>query len=419
MSSVCFYFQVHQPYRLRPYSYFDAARVDEYFDADKNGAIARKVAEKCYLPTNKLMLELIEKHQGAFKISYSISGVAIEQFAEYCPDVLESFQELVRTGCVEILAETYHHSLASVMDEEEFHSQIELHADLVRDVFDVTPSVFRNTELVYNDRIGQFISQLGYKGIIAEGCDDILDWRSPNFVYRVPETSTALLLKNYRLSDDIAFRFSDKGWESFPLNADTYASWLHSISGNGETVNLFMDYETFGEHQWESTGIFNFMRYLPEKVLQHGDWDFKTPSEVIDSYPMREEIHFHRLTSWADVDRDLTAWRGNRMQEASLSQAFLLRDRVIESGDEKLIEDWRKLLTSDHFYYMCTKWAADGDVHAYFSPYESPYEAFINYSNCLRGFISRLEKLEKMKSTISAIGDVLPVELLREHSQSV
>jgi alpha-amylase len=271
---------------------------------------------------------------------------------------------------------------------------VELHSRITEKLFGVKPTVFRNTELIYQDFIGEMVSKLGYRGVIAEGCDDVLQWRSPNFVYGVPGTETALLLKNYKLSDDIAFRFSNKGWSEWPLTADRFASWVHDVNGCGDIVNLFMDYETFGEHQWESTGIFEFLRYLPQAIFQHPDWGFKTPSEVIDAYPIRDSIHFHRLTSWADVDRDLTAWRGNRMQESALKRSFELRERVVATGDVDLAHDWRKLLTSDHFYYMCTKWSADGDVHAYFSPFDSPYEAFIRYMNALRGFERRLEKLE-------------------------
>lgn len=400
MPSVCFYFQVHQPYRVGRYSYFDASRSQNYFDVAKNAQVARKVADKCYLPTNDLMLELIERYNGQFKIAYSISGVALEQFKEYTPEVLASFQRLVNTGCVELIGETYYHSLAGVFDEQEFVEQVEKHRDTLNDLFGVTPTVFRNTELIYDDRVGRLINQMGYRGAIAEGCDDILGWRSPNFLYHVagyPETK--LLLKNYRLSDDIAFRFSNQGWEEWPLTSEKFASWVHQVSGNGDVVNLFMDYETFGEHQWESTGIFNFMRHLPEAVLRHSDWGFKTPSECVAAYPARDEAVFYRTTSWADIDRDLTAWRGNRMQEGALARAFGLRDRVLAIGDDAIVHEWRKLLTSDHFYYMCTKWAADGDVHAYFSPFDSPYEAFINYMNTLRGFEARLAEIETKAET--------------------
>lgn len=396
MSSVCFYFQVHQPYRVGQYSYFDAERSDAYFDVCKNSEVAKKVADKCYLPTNDLLLELIEKYQGAFKVAFSISGVALEQFQEYTPEVLASFQRLVATGCVELISETYYHSLAAIMDEAEFVAQVQKHRDCVYDLFGVRPTVFRNTELIYENRIGRLVSEMGYDAIIAEGCDDILDWRSPNFVYSVcGAAETKLLLKNYKLSDDIAFRFSNQSWQEWPLSSEKFASWVHQASGAGDVINLFMDYETFGEHQWASTGIFDFMRHLPEQILKHPDWDFKTPSECVASYPSMAEIDFFRLTSWADIDRDVTAWRGNQMQESALAKSYSYRDRVLATENVELIHDWRKLLTSDHYYYMCTKWAADGDVHAYFSPFGSPYDAFIYYMNALRGFEHRLTTFEE------------------------
>lgn len=386
MPSICFYFQVHQPFRLRHCSYFNTSRSLDYFDDIKNGQIMRKVAQKSYLPTNRLMLKLIKRYGGAFRIAYSISGVAIEQMRLYAPEVLDSFKALADTGSVEMLAETYYHSLASLYDEKEFRFQVEKQAHLIEETFHQKPRVFRNTELIYDDRIGRLISSLGYRTIIAEGADDVLGWRNSNFVYTLPGTETRLLLKNYSLSDDIAFRFSNRGWKDFPLTAPKFARWIHAISGCGETVNLFMDYETFGEHQWEDTGIFNFLEHMPNEIFSHPHWDFLTPSEVVERYQPRSEMHFHRLTSWADIDRDTTAWQGNRMQCAALQQIYDLGPALRAAGDEVALDVWRKLLTSDHFYYMCTKWFADGDVHAYFSPYESPYDAFINFMNAFNDF---------------------------------
>ena len=390
MSSVCFYFQVHQPFRLRRFSYFDSARAFDYFDEHGNREILQKVARKCYLPANDFILRLIEKYHGKFRVAYSITGVAIDQFRLYSPETLASFKRLAETGCVEFLGETYYHSLASLYDEGEFDAQIRKHTALMQDLFGYTPQVFRNTELIYNDHIGQLVAKRGYKGMIAEGVDDVLDWRSPNFVYQAAAAPMALLLKNYRLSDDIAFRFSNQGWSDFPLTADKFASWVHRISGTGETVNLFMDYETFGEHQWETTGIFQFLDHLPDAILQHPHWDFATPSEVIDRYPRRAEIPFHRTTSWADIDRDLTAWRGNRMQTKALHEIYALADAVHMTGSDAALETWRRLQTSDHYYYMCTKFFADGDVHAYFSPFESPYDAFLNYENVFKDFTNAI-----------------------------
>lgn len=402
MPSVSFYFQVHQPWRLKRCSFFSprgdlAGSFDALFDREKNGTILRKVANKCYLPMNRLLEEVIHQHNGAFRVSFSITGTAIEQMKEFAPEVLDSFRSLVRTGAVEILGETYYHSLAALYDRDEFVRQVRLHTALMKSEFGVTPTVFRNTELIYRDEIGRWAGELGFAGIIAEGVDDVLGWRSPNFVYSVPGSeqlgagyrpATRLLLKNYRLSDDIAFRFSNRGWESWPLTSETFASWVHRVSGNGDTVNLFMDYETFGEHQWESTGIFDFMRVLPERILARPDWSFATPAETIARYPVVADLPFHRLTSWADIDRDTTAWQGNAIQHKALNAVYALREEVLRHADPRAQQIWRRLLTSDHFYYMCTKWFADGDVHAYFSPYESPYEAFINYMNALRQFES-------------------------------
>lgn len=386
MPSVCFYFQVHQPYRLKRATYQQLAQDHRYFDDEKNCQIMRKVAEKCYLPANRTILEMIDRGEGKFRVAYSITGVAIDQMCEYAPEVLDSFIELSKTGCVEFLGETYYHSLAAVYDRQEFIEQVGMHRALMERYFNQSPTVFRNTELIYDDGIGKMIAAAGYRGVIAEGADDILGWRSPNFLYSVPDTDCRLLLKNYRLSDDIAFRFSDRNWKEFPLTADKFAKWVHGISGAGEVVNLFMDYETFGEHQWASTGIFEFLRHLPSAIEAHGDWNFLTPSDVIERYPVVSELSVQRLTSWADADRDLTAWQGNRMQRSSLQQIYDLGQYIRMMGDPKVLEIWRKMLTSDHYYYMCTKWFADGDVHAYFSPYESPYEAFVTYMNSFRDF---------------------------------
>jgi alpha-amylase len=383
MPSVCFYFQVHQPFRIERYRFDHIGKQKNYFEEQKNKAILKKVANKCYLPTNHLLLKLIRKYQGRFKISFSITGTAIEQMQEYYPEVLESFQELADTGCVEFLAETYHHSLAALYSPNEFRRQIKMHQELMKNIFNQRTEIFRNTELIYQDEIGQMVADLGFKAIIAEGADDILDWRSSHFVYKHPERDLKILTKSYSLSDDIAFRFSNKCWAGWPLTTNKYASWLHRLSGNCDTVNLFMDYETFGEHQWEETGIFNFLSHLPEAVFSQPDWQFKTPSETISSYPVRDSLSYHRLVSWADIARDLTAWNGNEMQNSALARAFALEDKILERNNPKLTETWRRLLTSDHFYYICTKFFADGDVHAYFSPFKSPYEAFISYMNVL------------------------------------
>ena len=389
MVSMCFYFQVHQPYRVRQYSVFDIGHEKEYFSDDSgtkldNKWIMNKVSNKCYLPTNAVLLELLNKHP-EFKVSFSFSGVFLEQLEEFAPEVLKSFQALVDTGRVEILSETYYHSLSFLYDKDEFREQVRLHDKLVKQLFGVEPKVFRNTELIYNNELACEIEKMGYKGIIAEGADHLLGWRSPNFLYKPTGTDKIkVLLKNYKLSDDVAFRFSNQDWKDWPLTVPKYVEWLNSINGNGEVVNLFMDYETFGEHQWEDTGIFNFLRHLPGEFLKHPDNDFKTPSEVVDAYETRGEYDCHNFISWADMERDLSAWRGNEIQDASMDRIYNIGDRVKLTGNAQLVHKWRKLQTSDHFYYMCTKYFSDGDVHKYFNPYESPYEAFIAYMNVLQ-----------------------------------
>jgi alpha-amylase len=383
MASICFYFQVHQPYRLRHYTIFDSE--PDYFDDYKNEQVCQKVAKKCYLPTNALLLELIEKFNGRFKVAFSITGTILEQFASYAPEVLASFKKLAKTGCVEFLAETYYHSLAFLYSQSEFAEQVQKHIRTIQKLFGQTPRVFRNTELIYNNALAKAIERMGcFDAILAEGADHILGYRSPNYVYRpINSDRLSLLLKNYRLSDDIAFRFSERSWSQWPLTADKFAKWVNNVNGNGFTVNLFMDYETFGEHQWEDTGIFNFMRHLPDELLKHPDNDFKTPSEVVKSYKPAGQLDIHNPVSWADIERDLSAWVGNPLQNNAIEELYRLEPIVKQTQDEELIHIWRKLQSSDHFYYMCTKWFADGDVHKYFNPYDSPYDSYINYMNVL------------------------------------
>ncbi len=400
MPAVCFYFQVHQPYRVKRYSVFKVGEDHDYFtspeDRHSNEKIFHKVAQKCYLPTNKLMLDLLNKHP-EFKISYSLSGVFLEQAENFSPEVIKSFKDLVDTGRAEILEETYYHSLSFLYSKDEFRKQVGKHRDKVKELFGVTPKVFRNTELIYNNDIAKEVEALGYDGILAEGADHILGWRNPNFVYRpMGSDKIKLLLKNYRLSDDIAFRFSTPGWEGYPVTAEKFADWVSKINGNGHLVNLFMDYETFGEHQWEDTGIFEFLKHLPGEVLKHPDNSFVTPSEAISKYADCGEIDFPHYVSWADTERDLSAWKSNSIQHDALKNLYKFEQSVMASDDEQLIHDWRKLQTSDHFYYMCTKWFADGDVHKYFNPYETPYEAFINFMNILSDMEHRI-KLSKKK----------------------
>ena len=399
MKTICFYFQVHQPYRLRRYRFFDIAENHDYFDDYLNKSIIRKVAEKCYLPTNKLLLDLINESDGKFRISYSISGTAIDQFEMYAPDVLESFKRLAETGCVEFLSETYSHSLSSLRSLPEFTRQIELHRKKIQQHFNQTPTVFRNTELIYSDNIGNDIANMGFKGMLSEGAKHILGWKSPNFVYNnAINPKLKLLLKNFTLSDDIAFRFSNQAWGEWPLTTEKFVHWLNSIDEGDEIVNLFMDYETFGEHQWEETGIFDFMRNLPKRVFSNSNFEFLTPSQAIEKHQPVAKMHVQYPISWADQERDLTAWLGNNLQDEAFNKLYSLLYKMNFVIDQNLLRDWKYLQTSDHFYYMCTKWFSDGDVHKYFNPYDSPYDAFINYMNVLSDFMMRVDKyLEEQK----------------------
>jgi alpha-amylase len=392
--AIVLYLHVHQPYRIRHYTIYDTAVKHDYFDAayddqESNHRILNKVAEKSYIPTNARLLQLLNDNP-EFKLSISITGTVIEQLERWSPEALQSFKDLFSTGRVEIVAETYHHSLAFFYDRAEFETQVEMHKQKVQEVFGQTPQVFRNTELSYNNDVAYWADQAGYKGVLAEGWDPVLNWRSPNFVYRPAYTENIrLLMKNYKLSDDIAFRFGDQNWVSWPLTADKFAGWLNQ-DPHGTNFNLFMDYETFGEHQWEESGIFGFLSHLPSEWLKTEGNTFMTVSEVIDSYEPTDYVDVPETITWADTERDLSAWLGNGMQTGSIAALYGLKDQVLNSGDLDLVEDWRRLQTSDHFYYMCTKYFNDGDIHAYFSPYKTPYEAYINFMNAYHDVKFRL-----------------------------
>lgn len=383
--SIVLYLHVHQPYRLRHYTVFDTSNKHDYFnnydpDFNKgNKAIFDKVSQKSYLPTNKILKELLDKTD--FKISLSITGVILDQMKSWSSEVLNSFKDLVATGKVEILAETYHHSLAFFYSKNEFEKQVEMHQKIVQDIFGVKPMVFRNTELTYNNDLGYWADQANYKGIITEGWDPILGWRNPNHVYRPAYTrKIKLLLKNYRLSDDLAFRFGDRAWSEWPLSVEKYCHWMSNDS-DSSIFNLFMDYETFGEHQWQESGIFDFLSHLPDEWLKDSNHKFMTVSEAIDSYDALDTIDVPNTITWADTERDLSAWIGNSMQVSAIKAIYELEEAILATNDFGLIEDWRKLQTSDHFYYMSTKYFNDGDIHSYFSPFANPYEAFMNYMN--------------------------------------
>ena len=420
--SVCFYFQVHQPWRLSKLNILHINSQKELFEGFGDGTnekVFHKVAEKSYYPTNKLLLKLLRKYP-EFRVSFSLSGTFLDQAAKYDKKVITSFKKLVDTGNVELFNETYYHSLSWLQSKQEFITQIKLHRSLIWKLFKRRPIFFRNTELIYNNEVANFIRLLGFNGIVSEGWDPYMKGKSPNYVYNAKtcdlhpadrkivdeETFTKrrnpkirLLTKNYQLSDDIAFRFSNKGWEGYPLTVEKFADWIEQAEGN--TINLFMDYESFGEHQWEDTGIFEFLEHLPGELLKRGI-GFKTPSETIKLYRTHGDIDVHHLVSWADESRDLSAWVGNSVQDSALKAIYEIEENVLEvtkgkkNREEKdmLLEMWRRLQTSDHFYYMCTKYWNDGDVHKYFSPYDSPYDAYINYMNSLSDFVLRLEQME-------------------------
>jgi alpha-amylase len=381
---------------VRDYSVFDTAFHHDYFDGNgeddrNNGRVLAKVADKSYRPMNALLKRLLDTHPD-FKVSLSITGTFIEQAERWAPDVIEDFRALVSTGRVEIVAETYYHSLAFFYSREEFEKQVQMHRQKIRELFGVETTAFRNTELAYNDELAQWADQAGFKAILAEGWDPILDWRSPNYVYRPAGTENIrLLMKNYRLSDDVAFRFGNRGWAEFPLDASKYQQWMNvAFADDAPIVNLFMDYETFGEHQWEDTGIFNFMEHFVAQWLSVEGNTFYTVTEAASADEPRGDISMPHTVTWADSERDLTAWLGNSLQHETMRHLYALEQDVLRSGDVQLIGDWRRLQTSDHVYYMCTKWFNDGDVHAYFSPYESPYDAFLFVMNAIRDVRYRL-----------------------------
>lgn len=392
--AIVLYLHVHQPYRVRHYTVFDIATRHDYFDSEyedrtNNERIVHKVANKSYLPTNRRLLQLLTDHP-EFRLSLSITGTVIEQLERWAPEALQSFKDLVATGRVEIVAETYHHSLAFFYSRTEFEAQVKMHERKVQEVFGQTPKVFRNTELSYNNDVAHWADKAGYKGILAEGWDNVLGWRSPNFVYRPSYTSNIrLLMKNYKLSDDIAFRFGDRNWSGWPLTADKFTHWLNGTH-DASIFNLFMDYETFGEHQWHESGIFDFLESLPKQWLSQDGNAFMTVSEAIDAFEPVDEVDVPQTITWADTERDLSAWLGNSMQTSSILGLYSLEQKILDTNDLALIDDWRKLQTSDHFYYMCTKWFNDGDIHAYFSPYENPYDAFIAFMNAYNDIRYRL-----------------------------
>jgi len=396
MRKICLNFQVHQPVRLKKYRFFQIGNDYHYYDDFQNKYLLNRIAERCYLPMNNLLLKLIKKHGDAFKVSFSVSGTALEQFAMYQPKVIESFKELAKTGCVEFLAETYYHSLSSLASETEFKEQVAEHARLMKKLLGYTPITFRNTEMIYSDNIARIVDEMGYDTMLTEGAKHILGWKSPNFLYcNASNPRLKILLRNFKLSDDIAFRFSNTSWNEWPLTADKFARWLNNLPPKEEIINLFMDYETFGEHQLQESGIFKFFEALPQQVLNQRGFCFTTPGEASEQLQAVAPVSVDHPISWADEERDLTAWLSNDMQKDAFDKVYALEVQVKASGNLDILKVWRNLQTSDHFYYMSTKWFSDGDVHKYFNPYGSPYEAYINYMNVLSDFAIRVNEYKK------------------------
>lgn len=391
--AICLYFQVHQPFRLKRYRFFDLGNDHYYYDDYSNESILRKVAEKCYLPANRVILDLINKYKGKFKVTFSLSGLVINQFRLYYPEVLESFRKLAETGMVEFLAETNSHSLASLKSRSDFESQVIQHKEMIKEFLGVEATSFRNTELIYSDEIGSWVADMGFKSMLTEGAKHVLGWKSPNYLYcNSINPRLKLLLRNFVLSDDIAFRFSNQNWSEWPLTAEKYASWVGKLAPKSELVNIFLDYETFGEHNWKESGIFDFLTHLPGVILKKTQFKFMTPTEVADSMQPVSAISIPSPISWADEERDITAWQGNELQVAALEKLYSMAPKVENCNDEQIKADWSYLQSSDHFYYMATKFFSDGAVHAYFNPYETPYDAFMNYMNVLSDFEIRLKK---------------------------
>jgi alpha-amylase len=391
MKTICFYFQIHQPFRLKRYRFFNIGRDHYYYDDFSNEDILQQIAGRSFIPANRMFLDLINLYKGRFKIAFSISGVALDQLEIYAPEVIDGLNELAKTGQVEFLAETYGHSLASLADPIEFKLQVKQHADKIKLLFGQEPTVLRNTELIYSDEISEMAYDMGYRKMITEGAKHILGWKSPNYVYQsATEPEVKLLLKNSRFSDDIAFRFSNYDWSEYPLTAEKFIGWIAATPLEEQIINLFMNYETFGNMQPSHTGIFEFMKALPRFAFEN-NIEFATPSEILDNHSPVGPISVSTPISWADEERDVSAWLGNKLQKSAFDTLYKYSERVRLCDDRKLKQDWLYLQTSDHFYYMSTKHFSDGAIHSKFSPYQSPYDAFNNYMNVLSDFIGRVK----------------------------
>jgi alpha-amylase len=399
MKSICLFFQVHQPLRHRRYRFFDIGNDHYYYDDYTNETTIKDLAKKSYLPANNLFLKLAKELKGKFRVAFSISGVALEQFELYAPEVIRSFQKLSNTGCVEFLSETWSHSLSSLSDKTTFEQQVKLHEKRINDLFGQKPKIFRNTEMIYSDNIGAHVYKMGYKGILTEGARHVLGWKSPNFLYvNAVNPRLKVLMRNFKLSDDITFRFSNTNWSEYPLTADKYFSWLNNLGSREEIINLFMSYESLGSRQPKESGIFDFIEHLVKKIVNSDKLRLLTPSEVIKELQPESIVNVPNPISWADEERDLTAWLGNEMQKEAFEKLYAAGRRMHNCTDDKLVREWNFLQTSDYFYYMSTKLFSDSKIQSYINPFDSPYEAFINYMNVLSDFITRLDSFyDKMK----------------------
>lgn len=389
MKTICIYFQLHQPFRLKRYRFFNIGRDHYYFDDYANEDILQQIAGRSYVPANRMLLDLINQYKGKVKVAFSISGVALEQLEVFAPEVIDGFRELAKTGCVEFLTETYAHSLASLYDPEEFRNQVRQHSERIEVLFDQKPTVVRNTELIYSDEIGDMVYAMGYNKMITEGAKHILGWKSPNYIYQSPsQPKLKLLLKNSRFSDDITYRFSNYSWNEYPLTAEKFISWIANTPPEEPVFNLFMNYETLGNIQPAYTGIFEFFKALPRFAFENGI-SFVTPSEAFDIHQPVGVMSVPNPISWTDEERDLSAWTGNKLQQSALKSLYEIGERVRLCTDRRLKQDWIYLQTSDHFHYMSTKHFGSGQSQ--FSPYLSPYDAFNNYMNVLSDFIGRVK----------------------------
>lgn len=393
MRKICLFFQIHQPFRLKRYRFFDIGNDHYYYDDFSNESILRKVADRSYLKANKVLLDIIHKHKDKFKVAFSISGSALDQFELYAPEVIESFQVLAETGMVEFLCETDSHSLASLSNPSEFQRQVISHRQKIEKFFGQIPTVFSNTESIYSDQIGEQVANMGFEGMVTEGAKHILGWKSPNYLYcSAVNPRLKLLLRNFKLSDDLSFRFSNKNWNQYPLTSEKFANWLNHIEKREENVNIYIDYETFGGRQSSESGIFEFLKHLPQAIFKYSDYIFSFPSEIIRDQQPVAPISVPTPISWADEERDLATWLGNDLQKEAFAKLYSLSNLVEKSEDSKIIIDWKYLQASDHFYYMSTKFFSDRPTYLHANPYESPYDAFINYMNVLSDFTIRVKK---------------------------